>query len=88
MANELAENLFLVRSCLAVKLDSVHSCTETFFIFQEILRAKSDTGVSMKFDRRPMALPYPCGRRLEERRILCSRLASGMALFAPDSSGL
>jgi hypothetical protein len=47
-----------VRSRLAVKSDSVHSCTETVFIFQEILRAKSDAGASMQFDRRPMALPY------------------------------
>ncbi len=38
---------FWVRSCLYVKLDSVHSCTETVFIFQEILRAKSDFGALM-----------------------------------------
>jgi hypothetical protein len=49
-----------------VKSDSVPICTETFFIFQEILRAKSDAGASMQFDRRPMALPYPYGRRLKE----------------------
>jgi hypothetical protein len=48
-----------------VKSDSVHICTETFFIFQEIRRAKSDAGASMQFDRRPMALPYLLGRRLE-----------------------
>jgi hypothetical protein len=28
-----------VRSCLAVKSDAVHICTEIVFIFQEILRA-------------------------------------------------
>jgi hypothetical protein len=37
-------SFFWVRSCLYIKSDSVHSCTETFFIFQEILRAKSDCG--------------------------------------------
>jgi hypothetical protein len=58
-------DFFWVRSCLYVKSDSVHICTETFFIFQEILRAKSDFGASMQFDRRPMALPYLYGRRLE-----------------------
>jgi hypothetical protein len=72
--------IFLVRSFLSVKSDSVHSCTETVFIFQEILRAKSDAGASMQFDRRPMALPYPYGRRLEaktsdERRICGRNLA-------------
>jgi hypothetical protein len=30
-----------------MKSDAVHSCTETFFIFQEILRAKSDAGALM-----------------------------------------
>jgi hypothetical protein len=50
-----------------VKLDSVHSSTETFFIFQEILRAKSDAGASMQLDRRPMALPYSYGRRLQSK---------------------
>jgi hypothetical protein len=35
-----------VRSGLYVKSDSVHICTETVFIFQEILRAKSDSGAS------------------------------------------
>jgi hypothetical protein len=62
-------NRFLGRYCLYVKLDSVNICTETFFIFQEILRATSDTGASMQFDRRPMALPYPYGRRLEADHI-------------------
>jgi hypothetical protein len=38
---------FWVRSCLYVKSDSLHSCTETFSIFQEILRAKSDAGALM-----------------------------------------
>ncbi len=57
-----------VRSCLYVKSDSVHICTETVFIFQEILRAKSDFGALMQFDRRPMALPYPYGRRLEDQQ--------------------
>jgi hypothetical protein len=47
------------RSGLYVKSDSVHDCTEKVSIFQEILRAKSDSGASMQFDRRPMALPYP-----------------------------
>jgi hypothetical protein len=28
-------DFFWARSCLYVKSDSVHSCTETFFIFQE-----------------------------------------------------
>jgi hypothetical protein len=37
---------FWVRSCLDEHSDSVHICTETFFIFQEILRAKSDTGLN------------------------------------------
>jgi hypothetical protein len=32
-------NFFWVRSCLYVKLDAVHICTEIVFIFQEILRA-------------------------------------------------
>jgi hypothetical protein len=59
-------SIFWARSCLYVKSDSVHICTETFFIFQEILRAKSDCAASMQFDRRPMALPYPYGRRLED----------------------
>jgi hypothetical protein len=36
-----------VRSCLYVKSDSVHSCTETVFIFQEILRAMSDFSASL-----------------------------------------
>jgi hypothetical protein len=44
-------NFFWVRSCLAVKSDSVHICAETFSIFQEILRAKSDAGALMQFDR-------------------------------------
>jgi hypothetical protein len=52
------EHVFLVTSCHSVKSDAVHSCTETFFIYQEILRAKSDSGASLQFDRRPMALPY------------------------------
>jgi hypothetical protein len=43
--------LLMVRSCLYVKLDPVHSCTETFSIFQDILRAKSDAGALMQFDR-------------------------------------
>jgi hypothetical protein len=55
----------------SVKSDSVHICTETVFIFQEILRAKSDFGASMQFDRRPMALPYPYGRRLEVAHRVC-----------------
>jgi hypothetical protein len=63
--SEIPLMLFLVRSCLYVKSDSVHNCTETVFIFQEILRAKSDFGALMQFDRRPMALPYLYGRRLE-----------------------
>jgi hypothetical protein len=54
----IQEILFWVRSCLYVKSDSIHSCTETFFIFQEILRAKSDAGASMQCVCRPMALPY------------------------------
>jgi hypothetical protein len=48
-----------------VKPDSIHICTETVSIFQEILRAQSDAGALMQFDHRPMALPYPYGRRLE-----------------------
>jgi hypothetical protein len=51
--------IFWVRSCLDVHSDSVHICTETFFIFQEILRAKSDSSASLHCNRRPMALPYP-----------------------------
>jgi hypothetical protein len=54
------------------ELDSVQLCTETVSIFQEILRAKSDSGASMQLDRRPMALSYPDGRRLEERSPLSS----------------
>jgi hypothetical protein len=54
-----------VRSCHSVKSDSVHTCTETVFIIQEILRAKSDSGASMQCVCRPTALPYPYGRRLE-----------------------
>jgi hypothetical protein len=50
--------IFLVRSGHSVKSDSVPICTETVFIFQEILRAKSDAGALMQFDCRPMALPY------------------------------
>jgi hypothetical protein len=66
---ELARaDFFWVRSCLSVKSDSVPICTETFSIFQEILRAKSDAGASMQFDRRPMALQYPYGRRFEAAR--------------------
>jgi hypothetical protein len=61
--------VFWVRSRLSVQSDSVHSCTETVSIFQEILRAKSDSSASMQFDRRPMALPYPYGRRLEADHI-------------------
>jgi hypothetical protein len=52
-----------------VKSDSVHSCTETFSIFLEILRAKSDAGASMQCVCRPKALPYPYGRRLEVLRV-------------------
>jgi hypothetical protein len=61
---DLPMRFLKVRSCLFVKSDSVHFCTETFSIFQEILRAKPDAGASMQFDRRPMAFPYPYGRRL------------------------
>ncbi len=50
-------------------LDAVHSCTEKCFIFQEILRAKSDFGASLQLDRRPMASPDPYRRRLEMGRI-------------------
>jgi hypothetical protein len=46
-----ADDFFWVRSRLSVKSDSVHTCTETVFIFQEILRAKSDSSASMQFDR-------------------------------------
>jgi hypothetical protein len=49
--------VFWVRSCLPVHSDSVHDCTETFFIFQEILRAKSNSSASLYCDRGPMALP-------------------------------
>jgi hypothetical protein len=43
-----AEGFFLgVRSCLYVKSDSLRICTETFFIFQEILRAMSDFSASL-----------------------------------------
>ncbi len=67
-----------------MKSDSVHSCTETVFIFQEILRAKSDAGALMQFDRRPMALPYPYGRRLEADHIhFCGR-----SLHQPTDVGL
>jgi hypothetical protein len=48
-----------VRSCLHVKSDSVHSCTETFSIFQEILRAKPDAGALMH----PDTCPGFCCRR-------------------------
>jgi hypothetical protein len=75
---------FWVRSCLYVKSDSVHICTETFFIFQEILRARSDFGALMQFDRRPMALPYPYGRRLEADHIHFS----GRSLHQPTDVGL
>jgi hypothetical protein len=70
---------FWVRSCLYVKSDSVHTCAETFFIFQEILRAKSDAGASMQFDRRPMALPYPYGRRLEESNRMAMNVSVGVS---------
>jgi hypothetical protein len=62
--NEVCQ-FFWVKSRLAVHSDAVHSCIETAFIFQEILRAESDSSVSFQFDRGPMALPYPYGLRLE-----------------------
>jgi hypothetical protein len=77
-------DFFWVRSCLYVKSDSVHSCTETFSIFQEILRARSDAGASMQFDRRLMALPYPYGRRLEADHIHFS----GRSPHQPTDVGL
>jgi hypothetical protein len=59
-------NEFLgVRSCLAVHSEPVHICTEISSITLGILHAKSDSGASLQFDCRPMALPYPHGRRLE-----------------------
>jgi hypothetical protein len=64
-SKRLGQTFFGVRSCLYVKSDPVPICTETLSIIQEILRAKSDAGALMQFDRRPMALPYPDGRRLE-----------------------
>jgi hypothetical protein len=48
-----------------MRSDGGHTCTETSFIMQEILRAKSDSSASLQFDRSPMTLPYPHGRRLE-----------------------
>jgi hypothetical protein len=51
--------IFWVRSGLSVKTDSVPICTETAFIFQEILRAKSDSGASLQCVGRPIILPYP-----------------------------
>jgi hypothetical protein len=57
--------IFWVKFFLYVKSGSVHSCTETFSIFQEILCTESDSGALMQFGRRPMALPYPYRRRLE-----------------------
>jgi hypothetical protein len=39
MVAVLATNFFWVLSCLYMKLHSVPICTETVFIFQEILRA-------------------------------------------------
>jgi hypothetical protein len=76
--------IFLVRSFLYVKLDSLHICTETVFIFQEILRAKSDFGASLQLDCRPMALPYSYGRRLEADHIHFS----GRSLHQPTDVGL
>ncbi len=48
--------------------DAVHSCTETSSIAWKILRAQSDAGASLQFDRGPMALPYGRERRLEGLR--------------------
>jgi hypothetical protein len=53
----LATMLFRVSFYLYVHSDSVHICTETSSIALGILRAKSDSGASLQFDRRPMALP-------------------------------
>jgi hypothetical protein len=44
-------HIFWVRSCLYVESDSVHICREPVSIFQDILRAKSDAGALMQFDR-------------------------------------
>jgi hypothetical protein len=58
--------LFFVIYCLDVNSDSVHICTEASSIALGISPAKSDSGTSSHCDRRPMALPYPYGRRLGE----------------------
>jgi hypothetical protein len=52
-----------------VHSDAVPICTETFSILQEILRAKSDAGASLRLGRRPMVLPYKRERRLEANHI-------------------
>jgi hypothetical protein len=57
-------------------LDSVYYCTGTASIALEILRAQSNFNTSLQFDRRPMALPYPYGRRLEERDTLMRKSTS------------
>jgi hypothetical protein len=44
----LGQSFFWVRSYLYVNSDSVHICTETVSIFQEILRAKSVSGALMQ----------------------------------------
>jgi hypothetical protein len=48
--------VFRIRSCLAVNSDPVHICRETRFIIQGITWANSDSGASLRCDRRPTAL--------------------------------
>jgi hypothetical protein len=50
--------VFWVGSCFYMYSDSARICRETSSIAWEILRAKSNAGASLQFDRRPMALPY------------------------------
>jgi hypothetical protein len=62
----LCDGVFLVRSDHSVHLDAVHRRTETAFIFQETLRANSDSSTWQHQYRRPTALPYsqePLSRR-------------------------
>jgi hypothetical protein len=97
------DQIFWVRSCLYVKSDSVHIFTEASSIALEILRANADSGASLQFDCRPMALPYPYWRRLEADYIhFCGRslhqpidvrlttgndLYSATNAFAPKAAG-
>jgi hypothetical protein len=50
VGSSLLVRIFWARSCLAVNSDSLHICTETASITLEILRAKSDSGVSYCLD--------------------------------------